>query len=135
MTHGTKEAIWLRQMCDELAIPIESVPMFVENQSAIKLASNTEFHKRSKHVISRKEIEIHYVQSKQQLADIFTKPLPAQQFCFLRERINVRQTIQNKWECWIFEIIPKYILTVEARSLKVHPNFLSVPYDSQILLK
>ena len=99
LTHGTKEAIWLRQMFDELAIPIESVPMFVDNQSAIKLASNTEFHKRSKHidvrfhfvcdVISRKEIEIHYVQSKQQLADIFTKPLPAQQFCFLRERINM----------------------------------------------
>ena len=99
LAHRTKEAIWLRQIFDELAIPIESVPMFVDNQSAIKLASNTEFHKRSKHidvsfrfvrdVISRKEIEIHYEQSKQQLADIFTKPLPAKQFCFLRERINM----------------------------------------------
>ena len=99
LTHGTKEAIWLRQMISELEISIASVPMFVDNQSAIKLASNTEFHKRSKHidvrfhfvrdVISDKKIEIHYVPSKQQLADIFTKPLPAQQFCFLRERINM----------------------------------------------
>ena len=74
-THGTKEAIWLREMISEIEILIASVPMLVDNQSAIKLASNTEFHKRLKHidvrfhfvsdVISDKKIEIHYVPYKQ----------------------------------------------------------------------
>ena len=101
LTHGTKEAIWLRQMLKELDISCNSIPISVDNQSAIKLANNSEFHKRSKHidvrfhfvrdVISRKEIEISYVQSKHQLAEIFTKPLAKHQFCFLREKLNIRE--------------------------------------------
>ena len=73
LTHGTKETIWLRQILKELNISCDSVPISVDNQSATKLANNSEFHKRSKHidvrfhfvrdVISRKEIEISYVQS------------------------------------------------------------------------
>ncbi|CAK9811716.1 Retrovirus-related Pol polyprotein from transposon TNT 1-94 [Anthophora quadrimaculata] len=99
LTHGTKEAIWLRQMLKELGISCDSIPIFVDNQSAIKIANNSEYHKRSKHidvrfhfirdVLNRKEIEINYVQSKQQLADIFTKPLAKQKFCFLREKLNI----------------------------------------------
>ena len=88
LAHGAKEAVWLRRMLSELNVNCGSVPIFVDNQSAIKLANNSEFHKRSKHIdirfhfirdmLSRKEIEIHYVQSKEQLADILTKPLPKQ---------------------------------------------------------
>ena len=91
-THGTKEAIWLRQMLKELNFSCDSIQISVDNQSAIKLANNSEFHERSKHidvrfhfvrdVINRKELEVSYVQSQFQLADIFTKPLAKQQFCF-----------------------------------------------------
>lgn len=99
LSHGAKEAIWLRQMLSDLKISCVSIPMYIDNQSAIKLAKNSEFHKRSKHidvrfhfvrdVVNRKEIELNYVQSKQQLADIFTKPLAKQQFCILREQLNI----------------------------------------------
>lgn len=102
LTHGTKEALWLRQMLKDLEYPCESIPIYVDNQSAIKQAKNTEFHKRSKHidvryhfvreVVNQKEIEIAYVESKEQLADIFTKPLAKQQFCYLREQLNIQDT-------------------------------------------
>ena len=36
LTHGTKEAIWLRQMLKELDISCNSIPISVDNQSAIK---------------------------------------------------------------------------------------------------
>ena len=99
LAHGTKEAIWLRRMLSDLEIDCNPVPIFVDNQSAIKLANNAEYHKRSKHIdvrfhfvpdmLSRDEIKIDYVQSKEQLADILTKPLPKQQFCMLRERMSL----------------------------------------------
>ena len=41
LTHETKEAIWLRQMLKELDISCNSIPISVENQSAIKLANNS----------------------------------------------------------------------------------------------
>ncbi|CAK9820237.1 Retrovirus-related Pol polyprotein from transposon TNT 1-94 [Anthophora quadrimaculata] len=99
LAHGVKDAIWLRHMLNELDVVCNIVPVFVDNQAAIKIAGNSENHKRSKHidvkyhftrdVVNRGEIEIKYVQSKEQLADIFTKPLQKQQFCYLREKLNV----------------------------------------------
>ena len=35
------------------------------------------------------EIQLHYCQTGEQLADIFTKALPREKFCYLRERIGV----------------------------------------------
>ena len=71
----------------------------VDNQSAINLAKNAEYHKRSKHidvrfhfirdVVNQNKICIQYVKSKDQKADILRKALPKQQFCYLRNLINV----------------------------------------------
>ena len=99
LSHGTKEAIWLRRILNDLNIKCESVPISIDNQSAIKLANNSEYHKRSKHidirfhfirdVVNKREIEIKYVMSKNQLADLLTKPLPKQQFSHLRDCLNI----------------------------------------------
>ena len=61
-----------------------------DNQSAIKLAKNPVFHARTKHIevahhfvreqVLRGEIELHYISTDQQPADIFTKPLARTKF-------------------------------------------------------
>ncbi|XP_046994041.1 uncharacterized protein LOC124606121 [Schistocerca americana] len=67
--------------------PLESVPvLLVDNASAIKLAKNPEFHKRSKHIdvrmhyipekIQEGQLDIEHVPGNQQAADNLTKPLP-----------------------------------------------------------
>lgn len=99
LAQGTKDAIWLRRMLNELNVKCETVTIFVDNQSDIKLANNPEFHNRTKHIdvryhfvreiVNKREIEIEYVQSNKQLADILTKPLTKDQFCNLRGRMNV----------------------------------------------
>lgn len=99
LAHGVKDAVWLRRMVNELDVRCNIGPVFVNNQAAIKITTNSETHKRSKHidvkyhftrdVVNRGEVEIRYVQSKDQLADIFTKLLPRQQFCYLRGKLNV----------------------------------------------
>lgn len=99
LSHGAKEAIWLRQFVKELNINCNSVRIFVDNQASIKLASNSEHHKRSKHIdvryhfirdiVNKKQIALEYVSSKDQLADIFTKPLAKAQFYYLREKLSI----------------------------------------------
>ena len=84
---ATREAVYLRQFLIEIGFrPPGPIPLMVDNQSAIALARNPEFHARTKHI----EVRHHYVREKiedgvidlqycptaDQVADIFTKPLP-----------------------------------------------------------
>ena len=70
-----------------------------DNQSAIKLVRNPEFHQRTKHI----DVRYHYIRQQQeqnvltmtyvkpelQLADILTKALPMPRFATLREQLNI----------------------------------------------
>ena len=67
----------------------------------MRLAYNAEFHQRTKHVlvkyhyiqqkISDGKIDLMYVPSDDQLADLFTKALPGPKFAKLRQQIGVDQ--------------------------------------------
>lgn len=73
----------------------------MDNQSAIRLVKNPEFHKRTKHIDVRYHFirekyeagmfELTYVSSDEQLADIFTKPLPRRRFELLRGCLCILQ--------------------------------------------
>ena len=73
----------------------------MDNQSAIKLVHNPEFHKRTKHVDVRYhyirekyasgDIDVYYVTSKEQIADILTKAIPCNQFEILRNMLGVKK--------------------------------------------
>lgn len=47
----------LRRILTELKFKCGMVPMYVDNQSAIKLTSNPEYHKKIKHI----EVRYHFV--------------------------------------------------------------------------
>ncbi|KAM1744384.1 hypothetical protein ACFX11_011278 [Malus domestica] len=93
-------AIWLRNLLKELSMPQEEpTKIYVDNKSAIALAKNPVFHDRSKHIdtryhyirecIARKDVQVEYVKSQDQVADIFTKPLRQEDFVRLRNSIGV----------------------------------------------
>jgi hypothetical protein len=42
--------------------------------------------------VAKKKIRVEYVGTKEQVADIFTKPLPREAFEYLRQRIKVIST-------------------------------------------
>jgi len=97
---AVKEAFWLKQLlCDSGCQCDKAIIVKVDNQSAIKLIRNPEFHKRSKHIdiryhfvrekYSSGDIEIEYVCSQNQLADILTKALSRDLFQILRSRIGL----------------------------------------------
>ncbi|GJZ34338.1 hypothetical protein Tco_0580155, partial [Tanacetum coccineum] len=76
------------------------IPLCCDNKSAIALCCNNVQHSRAKHIDVRyhfiKEqvengiVELYFVQTEYQLADIFTKPLPRERFNFLIEKLGIR---------------------------------------------
>ncbi|KAK2575155.1 hypothetical protein KPH14_012674 [Odynerus spinipes] len=69
LAKGTQEAVWLKRLCSEIGLEYPTIEMFVDNQSAIKLAGNPEFHKRTKHIDER----YHYAREVSEQGDIVLK--------------------------------------------------------------
>lgn len=95
---ATKEAIWLRRLLQSIGYTqADPTPLFGDNQSAIRLVKNPEYHKRTKHIdiqyhfmrekYEHREIDISYVSTDQQLADIMTKALSRDIFERLRSHL------------------------------------------------
>jgi transposase InsO family protein len=87
MTQAAKEATWLRILLTELGVSKTGpVKIFVDNQGAIALAKNPEFHTRTKHIdiqyhyvrqeVENERIQLGFTDTGSMLADCLTKPLP-----------------------------------------------------------
>ena len=83
---ATREIIWLRSLLGELGLGQDGpTPMFVDNQTAIRLSSNPSTHARSKHIdikhhLVREHVEfgtikLNYIETAKQRADALTKAL------------------------------------------------------------
>ena len=84
-SEGSREAIWLKTILGELNIDVGQIPIFCDSRCAISIIENPENHPRVKHI----DIKYFFVQEQQnkgtlilrnvptknQLADMFTKPL------------------------------------------------------------
>lgn len=102
---AVKELMWLKRMLSELTKTEMTVQFNMDNQSAIRLIKNPEFHKRTKHIDVRyhfirekyedKEFELHFVPSDEQLADIFTKGLLKGAFQRICGNLNITNTFLN----------------------------------------
>lgn len=73
--------------------------LLVDNKSAIALAKNPVHHDRSKHIdvkfhfirdsMETGQVEVDYVRTQEQLADVLTKSLGRVQFTEMRRRLGV----------------------------------------------
>lgn len=92
---ATQQTIWLRNLFTELNFQQhESSTLFLDNRSAIHLASDPQFHNRSKHIDIRHHfvrerqddgtINIVWIPTEEMAADILTKSLPRPKFEKLR---------------------------------------------------
>ena len=86
MSDASREALWLRSLYGELSLP-QAKPSVIkgDNNGAIAMTRNPQFHKRSKHIdikyhwirdqIDEGAIEIESIRDPEQTADILTKGL------------------------------------------------------------
>jgi hypothetical protein len=80
----------------------EPIPIYCDNTSAISISKNPVMHSKTKHIpikyhflrewVAEKNIRVEYVGTKEQVVDIFTKPLPREAFEYLRQRLGVIST-------------------------------------------
>lgn len=86
---ATQEIIWIQNMIYDLRITdleVTSTPLLIDNNAALKLTRNPELHDRTKHIGLKYHflremtlsgrINTQRVSSKDNLADLLTKPLP-----------------------------------------------------------
>jgi hypothetical protein len=97
--HCCAQLLWMRQTLRDYGYKLTKVPLLCDNESAIRMADNPVEHSHTKHIAIRYhflrdhqqkgDIEIAYINTKEQLADIFTKPLDEQTFNKLRHELNI----------------------------------------------
>jgi hypothetical protein len=89
----------MKQTLLDYGVVLDQVPLLCDNESVVKIANNLVQHSRTKHIdirhhflrdhVAKKDISLVGVRAKDQLADIFTKPLDEATFCRLRSELNV----------------------------------------------
>ncbi|GJX93395.1 retrovirus-related pol polyprotein from transposon TNT 1-94 [Tanacetum coccineum] len=94
------QILWMRSHLIDYGIGFNKIPMYRDNKSAIALSCNNVQHSRSKHIDIRfhfiKEhvengvIELYFVNTEYQLADIFTKALARERIEFLINKLGMR---------------------------------------------
>lgn len=103
-TQATKEAVWLRGLLNELnpsAKCTQAVVLFCDNQGAMALAKNPQFHARSKHIdiqhhyvreqVTAGNVALEFVPTDKQVADGLTKALAKDKFERFRQLVGLER--------------------------------------------
>ncbi|RVW97213.1 Retrovirus-related Pol polyprotein from transposon RE1 [Vitis vinifera] len=107
MALATCELIWLRHLLQELRFgKDEQMKLICDNQAALHIASNPVFHERTKHI----EVDCHFIREKiasgciatsfvnsnDQLADIFTKSLRGPRIKYICNKLGAYDPAHEK---------------------------------------
>jgi hypothetical protein len=109
VAEGAKEAMWLRNLMEEIGFPFtKPITLFVDNQSAIKMARNPVLQARTKHIekschlirdhVKKGRIQLEFIRSREQIADVLTKPISTVHFRDMRRRLHMktREEVEGK---------------------------------------
>jgi hypothetical protein len=91
----------MMQTLKDFGLQYSKVPIKCDNTSAIMMSKNPGDHARTKHIeirheflkdhIARGHIKLLYIDTKNQIADIFTKSLDTNQFTTLRFKLGMME--------------------------------------------
>ena len=75
------------------------IPIHCDNTSAISVSKNPILHSKKKHIpikyhflreqVSNQTVQVHYIPTTEQIADIFTKALAKTPFEYLRQKLGI----------------------------------------------
>ncbi|GJT94161.1 retrovirus-related pol polyprotein from transposon TNT 1-94 [Tanacetum coccineum] len=80
------QVLWMRTQLTDYGFPFNKIPIYCDSKSAIAISCNSIQHSRTKHIavryhfikehVEKGTIELYFVKTDYQLADLFTKALP-----------------------------------------------------------
>jgi len=126
MAFATCEFIWLKQLLQELKNgEVTQMKLICDNQAALHIASNHVFHERTKHIeidynFIRENIlfgciATSFVNSANQLADVFIKSLQSPRIAFICNKlVHMTYMLQLGGQCWI-----SYQLACNQQSISI----------------
>uniref|UniRef100_A0A2N9HLR4 CCHC-type domain-containing protein n=1 Tax=Fagus sylvatica TaxID=28930 RepID=A0A2N9HLR4_FAGSY len=100
------QSLYIKQQLEDFKILFDHIPIRCDNTSAISLSKNPIQHSRTKHIeiryhfirdhVQKGDIELEFVSTDSQWADILTKPLIEERFCTIRREIGMARYVDIK---------------------------------------
>nr|GEV49174.1 retrovirus-related Pol polyprotein from transposon TNT 1-94 [Tanacetum cinerariifolium] len=94
------QILWMRSQLTDYGLIFNKIPLYYDNKSAIALCCNNVQHSGSKHIdmryhfikeqVENEVVELYFVTTDYQLADIFTKALPRERLAFLIDKLGMK---------------------------------------------
>ncbi|GJR52055.1 retrovirus-related pol polyprotein from transposon TNT 1-94 [Tanacetum coccineum] len=94
---GKLVILWMRTQLLDYGYKYNRIPMYCDSKSAIAISCNPVQHSKTKHIdiryhfikehVEKGTVELYFVRTEYQLADLFTKALPKERFEYLVHRI------------------------------------------------
>nr|GFA17841.1 retrotransposon protein, putative, unclassified [Tanacetum cinerariifolium] len=94
------QALCMRTQLTDYGFHFNKIPIYCDSKSAIAISCNPIQHSRTKHIavryhflkehVKKGTIKLYFVKTDYQLADLFTKALPAGRFNYLVRRLGMR---------------------------------------------
>ncbi|GJS46215.1 retrovirus-related pol polyprotein from transposon TNT 1-94 [Tanacetum coccineum] len=94
------QVLWMWTQLTDYVFHFNKIPIYCDSKSAIAISCNPVQHSKTKHIavryhlikehVEKGTIELYFVKTDYQLADVFTKALPVDQFNYLVRRLGMR---------------------------------------------
>nr|GEX36088.1 retrovirus-related Pol polyprotein from transposon TNT 1-94 [Tanacetum cinerariifolium] len=93
------QVLWMRTQLTDYGFFYDKIPIYCDSKSAIAISYNSIQHTQTKHIdvryhfikdhVEKRMMELYFVGTEYQLADLFTKSLPEARFKFLVEKLGM----------------------------------------------
>ncbi len=93
------QLLWMKHQLEDYQINANNIPIFCDNTTAICLSKNPILDSRAKHIeikhhfirdyVQKGILDIQFIDTKHQWADISGKPLIVERFDFIKKNLNM----------------------------------------------
>ncbi|KAJ9541587.1 hypothetical protein OSB04_028093 [Centaurea solstitialis] len=100
------QVLWMQSQLRDYGLEYKKIPIYCDSKSAIAISANPVQHSKTKHIdiryhflkdnVEKENIELYFVNTEYQLADLFTKALDEKRFKFLISRLGGAYLVQAR---------------------------------------